>query len=67
MGSVLKIHFFIDSKLNSKQHPKYSIKKIFIFLAALGNTPLPHLAEKHPAQKPLAELGVPPPLAEKIC
>ena len=35
-------------------------------LAELGGTPLPPLAENHPAQKPLAELGgTPPPLGGK--
>ena len=36
-------------------------------LAELGGTPLPPLTENHPAQKPLAERGgPPPPLTAKI-
>ena len=33
-----------------------------IFLSGIGGAPPPPLTEKHPAQKPLAERGVPPPL-----
>ena len=32
-----------------------------IFLSGIGEYPLPPLTENHPAQKPLAERGVPPP------
>ena len=34
-------------------------------LAELWGTPFPPLTENHPAQKPLAEMGVPPPLYRK--
>ena len=36
-----------------------------IFLSGIGGYPLPPLTENHSAQKPLVELGVPPPLTEK--
>ena len=37
-----------------------------IFLSGIGGYPPPPLTENHPAQKPLAERGVPP-LTGKIC
>ena len=37
-----------------------------IFLSGIGGYPPPPLTENHPAQKPLAERGVPPPLTDKI-
>ena len=37
-----------------------------IFLSGIGGYPPPPLMENHPAQKPLAEMGVPTPLTEKI-
>ena len=38
-----------------------------IFLSRIEGYPPPPLTENHPAQKPLAEMGVPTPLTEKIC
>ena len=38
-----------------------------IFLSGIGGYPPPPLTENHPAQKPLAEMGVTPTLTEKIC
>ena len=35
------------------------------FLSGIGGYSLPPLTENHPAQKPLAEMGVPPPLNGK--
>ena len=36
-----------------------------IFLSGIGGYPPPPLTKNHPAQKPLAEMGVPPPLSGK--
>ena len=36
-----------------------------IFLSGIGGYPPPPLTKNHPAQKPLAEMGVPPPLNGK--
>ena len=38
----------------------------YLFFSGIGGYPPPPLKENHPAQKPIAERGVPPPLTEKI-
>ena len=48
-----------------RQKKEFSDLKYLLF-SGTGGHPPPPLTENHPAQKPLAEMGVPPPLTEKI-
>ena len=61
----------IDQKGQKMYENRQKIEKnlLFsgIFLSGIGGCPPPPLTENHPAQKPLAQMGVPRhPLTEKI-
>ena len=63
-----KGHMIVQKGL--KMHEKrqkiefLDLKNLFfsgIFLSGIGGHPPPPLTDNHPAQKPLADMGVPPP------